>query len=185
MDYTARLGQMETDMKLDEVINEVPQLFVDLDGVLVDFVKLAKVWVPGWEDDNTPNRNKKLDRELWGRVGGRAKKGVEFWGQMDPLPDAMELWNYIKKYNPQILSATGHVGNPEPEKRLWVAKHLGPNVHVNLVQKASMKSLHAKPGAILIDDKLKALDPWVAAGGTGILHTNAANTIQKLKELGL
>jgi hypothetical protein len=179
-----------TKVKLDEVIDmkdepQIQGIYVDLDGVLVDFVKLAKQWVPGWEDDNHPNRNKKLDRELWGRVGGRAKNGIAFWGQMDPIPDAHELWNYLKKYNPQILSAKGVVGNPETEKRAWVAKHLGADVTVNLVTKAAEKSQLAAPGRILIDDKRKALDPWIAAGGIGILHTSAANTIQQLKELGL
>lgn len=175
-------------MKVEHVLSVKPasvRIFCDLDGVLVDFVKLAKQWVPGWEDDASPTRNKRLDRELWGRVGGRAKKGIPFWGQMDPMPDAHELWSYVAKYSPEILSAKGVVGNPEQEKREWVAKHLGPNVKVNLVTKAADKAQFATPGAILIDDKRKALDPWIAAGGVGVLHTSAANTIRQLKELGL
>ncbi len=174
-------------MKLDEMLNQdgkVKKIYCDLDGVLVDFVKLARQWVPGWEEDNVPGRSKKLDGQLWGRIGGRSKKGIAFWGQMDPMPDAMELWHYIKKYNPEILSATGHVGNPIPEKQEWVKKHLG-DVPVHLVQKAVLKAQYAAPGFVLIDDKRKAIDPWIAAGGIGILHTSAADTIRQLKELGL
>lgn len=178
-------------MRLDEVIMDGQQagrpveIFVDLDGVLVDFVKKAKEWVPGWEDDAHPMRNKKLDRELWGRVGGRAKLGIPFWGTMEPMPDAHELWSYLQKYNPQILSATGVVGAPEPEKREWVKRHLGANVVVNLVRRAADKSQMAGPNRILIDDKMKALDPWKQQGGIPILHTSTANTIRQLKELGL
>lgn len=175
-------------MKLEEVLNtegKPVELYVDLDGVLVDFVKLASEWVPGWQGDASPNRDKRLDRELWGRVGGRAKKGIPFWGQMDPMPDAHQLWDYVKKYNPQILSAKGVVGNPEHEKREWVAKHLGPNVITNLVIRSSDKAQYAHPNAILIDDKRKAIDPWIAAGGIGVFHTSAADTIRQLKELGL
>jgi len=175
-------------MKLDEVIVEeqkIEGLFVDLDGVLVDFVALAQQWVPQWQDDSVPNRNKKLDRELWGRVSGRAKRGEPFWGSMNPMNDAHELWTYISKYNPQILSAKGVVGNPDPEKREWVKKFLGPNVVVNLVTKAMDKAQFAAPGRILIDDKMKAIQPWRDAGGIGILHTTAASTIKQLKDLGL
>ena len=176
-------------MKLVEVINtpQTPEykLFVDLDGVLVDFVELAKKWVPNWKEEGAINRNKKLDRELWGRVGGRAKKGIPFWGQMKPMPDASQLWSYVKKYNPEILSATGRVGNPIEEKKEWVRKYLGPNVKVNLVQRAVDKAQFAAPGHILIDDKIKAINPWIEAGGIGIHHTSAVNTIARLKELGL
>ena len=37
---------------------------------------------------------------------------------------------------------------------------------------------------ILIDDTKKKLDPWIEAGGIGILHTSAASTISELKEWG-
>lgn len=160
------------------------EIFCDLDGVLVDFVKLAAELIPGWHTEEHPNRDKKKDRELWKTVSWMAKNGKPFWGQMDPMPDAMQLWNYIKKYNPQILSAGGTVGNPEPEKRAWVQSHLG-NPKVNIVQRAVDKAQFAGPNRILIDDKMKAINPWVEAGGIGVHHTSATNTIKQLKELGL
>lgn len=155
------------------------------DGVFVDFVKLAAQVVPGWEDDSNPNRDKKLDRMLWTTIARMANEGKPFWGRMEPMPDAIQLWNYVKKYNPEILSATGHVGNPVPEKKEWVRSHLDPNVHVNLVRKASDKAQFAAPNHILIDDKLKAINPWIAAGGIGILHKSAADTIKQLQKIGL
>jgi hypothetical protein len=48
-----------------------------------------------------------------------------------------------------------------------------------------MKAEYAEPNAILIDDQPKSIDPFIAAGGIGILHTSAANTIKELKKLGL
>jgi len=38
--------------------------------------------------------------------------------------------------------------------------------------------------AILIDDYPKNVDQFKAAGGIGILHTSASNTISQLKRLG-
>jgi len=35
----------------------------------------------------------------------------------------------------------------------------------------------------LIDDRQKNIDAWVEAGGIGIVHTSAANTIEQLKAL--
>ena len=44
---------------------------------------------------------------------------------------------------------------------------------------------YAAPNHILIDDRESNIDQWRAAGGIGILHTSASNTIQQLKKLGL
>ena len=50
---------------------------------------------------------------------------------------------------------------------------------------AKNKKDFAAPNNILIDDKPSTIDSWNAAGGIGILHTSAANTISQLKKLGL
>ena len=50
---------------------------------------------------------------------------------------------------------------------------------------AHQKKDYANENSILIDDRSKNIDQWRAAGGIGILHTDAASTIEKLKELGL
>jgi hypothetical protein len=172
-------------MRLIEV--EQLTIYCDLDGVLVDFVKRAQELVPEFQSDSHPvdKETKKLHNKLWKIVGGRAKRGEMFWGEMDPLPDAFELWNYIGQYEPKILSATGSVGNAVQEKHQWVKDHLGDEVIVHLVQKAADKAQFATPTRILIDDKMKAITPWLEAGGIGVFHTSAEDTIKQLKELGL
>ena len=47
----------------------------------------------------------------------------------------------------------------------------------------SQKAAFAIEGAVLIDDREKNINAWVEAGGIGILHTSAANTIDQLKAL--
>ncbi len=162
-------------------IQQTYKLYVDLDGVLVDFDK-------GMEQIGFPRHVVETDRKakakFWQTVGAMAAKGQPFWGAMDPMADAMQLWNYVKKYSPEILSATGHVGNAVAEKHEWVKHHLG-NVPTHLVKNSKDKAQFATATSILIDDRTKSIEPWLAAGGIGILHVTAAKTIEQLKELGL
>lgn len=184
-------------MKINEVLGDegtfVPApapdkslvVFCDLDGVLVDFDKMA-VKVAGVDPIET-QANPKLRNQFWKLITRYVKDGNKFFEAMDPTADASELWNYIVKYHPTILSATGHVPNAGVEKRNWVRKHLG-NETANraiFVRTAVDKAQYAAPNHILIDDRTKAINPWVAAGGIGILHKSAANTIAQLKEMGL
>jgi hypothetical protein len=47
------------------------------------------------------------------------------------------------------------------------------------------KQMFAGPNRILIDDMEQTINEWNAAGGIGIHHTSADNTISQLKKLGL
>lgn len=173
-------------MKLTEV-KDLPtdyKIYVDLDGVLVDFRKkqMEVTGIPGSLD----TMEKKLKRTFWYKVSQYEKNGGKFWGEMDPMPDAFDLWNYVAKYTPTVLTASGTTGDAPAEKRVWVAKHLDlPESRIIVVEASRDKSKHAAPNHILIDDSSRAIDPWIAAGGIGVLHTSAANSIAKLKELGL
>jgi hypothetical protein len=107
---------------------------------------------------------------------------------MDPMPDAAVLWGYVEKYKPTILSAVGTATKTaSTEKREWVAVHMGEQYAKSaiLVTSSKDKAQYATPDCILIDDRRKSIDPWIEAGGIGILHTDAASTILKLKGLGL
>ena len=159
-------------------------LFTDLDGVLVDFDPIAEE-ITGFKRDQWGT--KEVKRNFWKAFEREAKAGRETWGRMPPMADAFELWNYVKKYDPHILSATGHIKTAELEKRKWVAKHLHitDQSKVHFVRNSKDKAMFATPTSILIDDRNKSIDPWIAAGGIGILHKNAADTIKKLKELGI
>lgn len=124
---------------------------------------------------------------MWKAVERHIKAGNMFFGAMEPMDDAHVLWDYIKHRSPFILSATGHTQGAAEEKRDWVRRHLGhetANTAV-FVRDARNKAEYAQSGWLLIDDRTKAIDPWVEAGGIGILHKNANHTIAQLKELGV
>ena len=161
------------------------KLYVDMDGVLFDFVAGVSKLVPGY-DDKKYEKDKEYRSRMWKAVKDDADNGGELWFNLPLMKDAMELWNYIKKYNPEILSATGTTDpSTGKQKKRSIAKHFGKGVKVNLVEKAEKKQKFAAPKHILIDDKTRATKPFEAAGGIGIVHTSAANTIKQLKKLGL
>ena len=99
------------------------------------------------------------------------------------MPDGKEYWDYIKKYNPKLLSSPSKENESRLGKRIW-AKRKMPGTKVILAYSYNKKN-YADGNSILIDDMKKNIDQWRAAGGIGILHTDAASTIAQLKKLGL
>jgi hypothetical protein len=49
-----------------------------------------------------------------------------------------------------------------------------------ILRSAKHKKDFAEPNAILIDDRKDNIDGWIDAGGIGILHTSAEETIEIL-----
>jgi 5'(3')-deoxyribonucleotidase len=167
-------------------------IYCDIDGVLADFGRSVEQVMHQFGGNpsfvfNHNNDSRKVRDEIWTTLYEYQKKfGYIFWRNLDVMSDATELWNYIKKYHAQILSATGQPRyKADIQKRGWVTEHFGSNIHINFVQTAAEKAKFSGPDKILIDDQMKAINPWKAAGGVGIHHTSAASTIKQLKELGL
>jgi 5'(3')-deoxyribonucleotidase len=115
-------------------------------------------------------------------------KVPKFWANLEPMPDTMMLWRYIKTYNPYILSTPSkRMASCKPEKIEWVRKHLGAVEHIYLVPREDKRKFAVtndeKPN-LLIDDYEKNIKEWVSAGGIGIRHINSMNTISQLRKLG-
>lgn len=162
------------------------RIYVDLDGVLVDFKKGVEPIIGVRYSEEKYANDKKFKKMFWDRIKEHNKQGGKLWLHLDLMHDAMKLWNYIKPHSPEILTATGtSILSAGEQKREWVSRHLGGNVVVHIVTYAKDKSMFAGPNHILIDDKPEAIKPWSDAGGTGIVHKSASNTIQQLKGLGV
>ena len=169
-------------MKIGEIKYKI---YVDLDGVLADFVKGVQGLIDGY-DDEVYSSSAKYRKEMWAAVNKYRKEGGQLWAELDTMPDAYELWDYVKHYNPEILTATGNPEYGSGEQKLeWFPTNFDTNTKINLVRKSADKAQFAAANHILIDDMTKSINPWKAAGGIGILHTSAKDTIKQLKELGL
>ena len=150
------------------------KIYCDMDGVLVDFDK-GYYNLTGTEAsfDTDP-------KQFWDPI---TKAGAAFWIKLPWMPDGKQLWNYIKQYNPDLLSAPSREESSKMGKRIWVKREL-PGAKL-ILRSADRKQEFATPNSILIDDRADNIQRWKDAGGIGIVHTSAADTIQQLKDLGL
>ena len=149
--------------------------FVDLDGVMVDFER-------GYLIQYGHHPHSVNEFLMWKNI----KENISHWEQLPVMPGALQLWAYVAKYNPTILTGCPRMGYSlaSDGKKVWCARELGSHVPV-ITTYSRYKPKHMKaPGDILIDDLQKNIDKWVEAGGVGILHVSAEQTIGKLKELG-
>lgn len=179
----------ESDNNQDSV-----RIFVDMDGVLCNFEKrfqdLNKEHLTSSEYES-----KYGDKSIWPIIDA---DGEAYWTEMPWMPDGQEMWQYVEKYNPTILSAPSRNPTSKSGKVQWLENHIKlPNYQVQTKAKQgwdgvskiilnSDKWRYATGSMdVLIDDTPKKIDGWRHAGGTGILHTSAKSTIQELQKLNL
>jgi hypothetical protein len=108
---------------------------------------------------------------------------VKFWVGIKWMPDGKQLWEYISKYTPTLLSAPSRNPASRLGKRLWVKNNL-PGVKLILAS-AEKKQNYSKGNRILIDDRPDNVEQWRSQGGIGILHISAQDTIKQLQNIGL
>ena len=118
----------------------------------------------------------------------KAKK--DFWSTLPWMTGRKQLWSYISKFDPHILSAYVEESfdpNCIPGKTEWLRRTAGISNRskINLVRRKA-KKLFAKKGSpsILIDDYEKNVREFINAGGKAIHPTNTSKTISELKKLG-
>jgi hypothetical protein len=150
------------------------KIYCDMDGVIVDFDKGYKELTGREASFDTPKE------EFWAPI---QKAGASFWIKLQWMPDGKKLWEFIKPYNPDLLSAPSRDESSKIGKFVWVKRNV-PGTKL-ILRQAERKQEFATPNSILIDDRADNIQRWKDAGGVGILHTSAADTIQQLKDLGL
>tara|TARA_R110000772_G_scaffold3193_5_gene11559 strand:+ start:5352 stop:6185 length:834 start_codon:yes stop_codon:yes gene_type:complete len=178
------------------------KLFVDMDGVLTDFVKRFKELKENTENlDFESYINKHGVKASWALVD---KYGLKWWSHMEWMKDGKELWEHVLQYDPCILSSPSRSKDSVNGKAIWCRRELGltqkeptisPKVHKEPKYNRwdidtkmiinTQKDLFAKrfENSILIDDTKKKIDGWVAKGGIGILHKNTKDTIEQLNKI--
>ena len=159
---------------------EVKRIFVDMDGVVADFLAGCSEMMgkPLTSDDAGHSEYDRRKEELTNK---------RLFGMLPPMVDYADLIGYIKHTGLpwEILTAAGKVNRELVvyDKNEWVRKYIDPTVVVTCTYSGSQKGAFAEKGSVLIDDRPKNIDAWKKAGGIGIVHTSAKNTIEALKEL--
>ena len=88
--YARELG------RLNEKVMDY-KIYCDMDGVLADFES-------GYEELTGIDLRGEFQKgdDFWDPI---SEKGVGFWAGLKWMPDGQELWDYLKPYKPDLLSA--------------------------------------------------------------------------------
>jgi hypothetical protein len=151
------------------------QIFLDCDGVLADFNRGAEKILglpPGAFEERHGAR------ELWRRLA----RADGFFDSLEPMPDAFELYEAVRRKSPIILTGLPLGRWAEPQKRRWAERRF-PGVPV-ITTLAALKHEHRHPGDVLVDDRDKHRRLWEANGGVFVHHKSAADSIAQLRQLG-
>ena len=166
---------------LKEVEEKPPyKIYCDMDGVLTDFVTRFD----HFSGMHPQEYEKKFGIEqFWHLID--TKIGVRFWVGMPWMPQGKKLWDFIKPYQPDLLTSPSRHDTSRLGKNLWVRNNLNPKPKVIFAYSAD-KQRYANENSILIDDKKSNINEWASKGGIAIRCKNGDvdSVIQKLQELG-
>ncbi len=178
---------IELNKLLTEDMQDSYQIFCDMDGVLTDFEGRFEHF-----SGLTPEEYRKIaEREYGPKIGLQKfwdlidrQVGLRFWRGMSWMPEGRQLWDYIKQYNPILLTAPSLDNVSVEGKTHWVQDNLGE--YEVAFRQAKDKSDFAGPNQILIDDREDTIMDWKSRNGIGILYTGDTEaTIKELQKLGL
>ena len=157
-------------------MSKVRQIFLDQDGVLADFdagLTKAMGYKVGLDDENDV-----YDAEK------RKLTAQRLFRNLEPLPDAWKLVDYCMNsgIHTEILTAAGTVNRTLviKDKIDWIRRYVHPHWIVIPTFSGTQKAAFAHKKAVLIDDRERNIKCWKEAGGIGILHTTADDTIEQL-----
>jgi hypothetical protein len=158
---------------------KISMIYLDMDGVIADFVKRYK--------------------ELYRIEPREAEKKKEFdkffdefiatgqFATLDLMPGAMDGLTFLRKHltiPTQILSSTASEARYDAiskQKMIWLQTH-GITFTPNFVPGKRHKWKFAKPDTIIIDDTQSVIDDWKKSGGIGILHKDWPSTLAILRQ---
>lgn len=155
-------------------------IFLDMDGVIVDFMTsslelhggghLLETWPPGEKDAHT----------LLGITRGQFWKkldaaGAQFWSDLPPYPWTFDLLSLLRRIAPVTILTSPSMSHDCPGgKILWMRKHLGKGFRDYLI--GPSKHLLAHPDTLLVDDKESNVEKFRSAGGQAILFPRPWNS---------
>lgn len=153
-------------------------IFLDMDGVLSDFVGACGElfdFDPKTLNQWSIERHVGIEpKEFWGKIDRHSPR---FWAEMEEYPWARTLYTYLRG-NEQfgtVYICTTPSQSPDSlrGKMYWLQKRMGKNFRDYVL--TPHKHLLAHPGAILIDDSPGNINKFREAGGQGIVFPQPWN----------
>lgn len=165
------------------------KVFLDMDGVLADFVRgyrehvgiCIKVMNKMYDDNVYPDRN-----HVWEKT-----RDGNFWKSLPKMPEAdiiiETVFSHWHENDINILTAPVRCDPSCPTQKLeWVKAHtnIKPE-NFNAVHRSRKKEFACVGGKpnLLIDDHEKNIAEWREAGGIGIEHYDINKTLEQIKQI--
>lgn len=167
------LTQIHNINDLLKIAQQHYKIYVDQDGVLSDFDKAFESFGKGTPDEFV---NKHSEETMWYLINNN---DPHFFLNLEWMPNGKQLWNFLKPYNPTILTKPAKMKYCIQDKKKWIKENIG-DVPIIISTK---KEKYADENSILIDDREENIIPWKEAGGLGILHKSTNDTIKQLQKL--
>ena len=198
------LNENEDDLEGKSASSFPFRIFCDMDGVLVDLA--GGILAAAKQSSEDPKQRAAVMKivssdDVWSSHKGDKKmapglkfmykllaNNEDFWATLPAMKDAMQLWSFISRFDPFILS---HPWDDDSAsgKRIWLAGgSINPSpeqTKIILTGDKHKYAINKQTGApnVLIDDMERYVGPWKAAGGIAIHHTSADSSIKELKSL--
>jgi hypothetical protein len=163
----------------------IKTIYVDMDGVLCDYLKRFTGLFKVEPERDYPSTNKA--KEAYKQQFKDFIAGDNF-ATLDPIPDfdlAMQFLTSIENdYTIKLLTSTAklkYLTEVTRQKHLWLVNH-GIKWPVILVPGKKLKQYYARPDSLLIDDTESNVLEWRERYGKAILHTSWKQTIEEFKK---
>lgn len=167
----------------DDQNRRLDHIFLDMDGVLTDFVSAAlrvhgrpdalERWPAGERD--VPKMLNLSRTQFWNVIDAQ---GAGFWESLEPFPWFSELIALAREFAPvTILTAPSLAPHCLEGKVKWLHAHF-PKDKGRLFTDyliGSHKHLLARPGRVLIDDAESQVEAFRASDGSAILFPQIWN----------
>jgi 5'(3')-deoxyribonucleotidase len=163
-----------------------PNILLDMDGVLSDFLKSALRLLPKKNGSFYTAQDYAQDYGKWwgsdkhygytvNDVFKLIEKKENFWFDLDPFPWAKDLYKYLSSIG-DVTIVTTPIEDPDcaRQKLAWLKYHLGITSKDVII--GGKKYLLAGNG-ILIDDWSNNVDKFKEAGGKAILVPSNWNSV--------
>ena len=159
------------------------RLFIDMDGVIVDFVEGVRRW---YECDDWNPTQWDIDFELLGTTRDEFWESLNnnsFWLGCPYHKEAMSLIKIFNGYDPNwCILSSAPMANCFAGKALWIQKNL-PDIYNQgrFYLCRRNKYFLAHPEAVLVDDHEGNYNEWVKYGGKAILVPRPWNYLKYLE----
>lgn len=171
-------------------------IFLDLDGVLVDFVrgasevfnqdydKIIEKWEPGCYD-----MEKMLGISKEKFFNTIEEKGEDFWAKLPPFPYSKDFYDHCTTLGKTVIcTSPTYDCKSTSGKMRWLHKNYGRNFRNYIL--TPRKELCARSSHVLIDDHVPNVEKFRDNGGQAILfpaihnsrHALAKNCVKVVKE---